>query len=249
MKRWIACMMGTILLFTGCSAAGTEVTSSEEGIPKNEEQEPVSEEVQTEQNGPKLTYIGHAAIQITASDGRVILIDPSVSTYQDYPAEADFILVTHGHEDHKPYYKIKLKEGGVKITHNEALVNGEYQRWEYDGIVIEAVPAGGNEGHPLGYGVGYLVTVDGICLYHAGDTSDVEELHALADKEIDYAFYPIDGQFNMDAVEATDLANTIGATHNIPMHMNNAPGEDKSVNFTPEGRLVLQEEETIPLIK
>jgi len=246
MKKRIALMTGVLLLlFTGCSST----TNKQETLQGSEVQEQVSEEVSVEEKGPKLTYIGHAAIQLTASDGRTILIDPSVSSYSGYPKEADFVLVTHGHEDHKPYYKVKVKEDGMKITHKEALINGEYQRWESDGIVIEAVPAGGNEFHPIDAGVGYVVTIDGISVYHAGDSSNVEELHVIAEKEIDYAFYPIDGVSNMDAVEASELANIIGATHNIPMHMNNAPGEDKSVNFTPEGRLVLKETETIPLEK
>lgn len=246
MKKIVSLITATMLiLLTGCSNADTQPVISEE-IPL--ESESVSEEVPAEATGPKLTFIGHAAIQLTTSDGRTILIDPSISTYE-YPDAVDFILVTHSHEDHKPYYAIKLKENGTKITYNEALVDGEYKRFEYDGIVIEAVPMGGNDGHPLGYGTGFIVTIDGISIYHAGDSSNVPELQALAEKEIDYALYPIDGQFNMDAVEATELANIIGATHNIPIHMSNAPGEDKSVNFTPEGRLVLQETETITLEK
>lgn len=246
MKKVISLLTATMLiLLTGCSSAETTSVASEE-VPKKSES--VTEEVTTETTGPKLTFIGHAAIQLTASDGRTILIDPSISNYQ-YPDAVDFVLVTHSHEDHKPYYKIKLKEDGTKITYNEALIDGAYQKFEFDGITIEAVPMGGNEGHPLGYGTGFIVTVDGISIYHAGDSSNVPELQALASKEIDYALYPIDGQFNMDAIEATELANIIGATHNIPIHMSNAPGEDKSVNFTPEGRLVLKETETIDLVK
>lgn len=246
MKKVIS-LFTTVLLFTltACNAPSSEQVTSEELPPAIEI---VSEEVSSEATGPSLTFIGHAAIMLTASDGRTILIDPSISTYQ-YPDAVDFILVTHSHEDHKPYYKIKVKEGGHKITYNEALVEGVYQTFEYDGITIEAVPMGGNDGHPLGYGTGFIITVDGIRIYHAGDSSNVPELQALAGKEIDYALYPIDGQFNMDAAEATELANIIGATHNIPIHMSNAPGEDKSVNFTPEGRLVLQETETITLEK
>lgn len=250
LKKMTALMTGALIfLFAGCSSATPENAASEETTQEIEVQEVVSEDVQLEQNGAKLTFIGHAAIKLTASDGRVILIDPNVSSSTEYADPVDFILVTHGHEDHKPYYKVKLKEDGVKITWNEALVDGAYQRWEYDGIVIEAVPAGGNENHPIGSGVGYLVTVDGICVYHAGDSSNVEELHVLADKQIDYALYPIDGKYNMDAVEATELANIIGAKHNIPIHMYNDPGEDKSVNFTPEGRLVIPETESIMLEK
>lgn len=199
--------------------------------------------------GPKLTYIGHASIKLETSDGRIILIDPNKYSPEDYEDEADFVLVTHGHEDHKPCNQVKLKEDGVKITWKEALVDGEYQRFEYDGIVIEAVVAGGNTNHPIGSGVGYLVTFDGICVYHAGDSSNDEALHVIKEHEIDYAMYPIDGIYNMDAVEATELANIIGATNNIPIHMYNNPNEDKSEQFTPEGRLVIAERDSVMLKK
>ncbi len=205
--------------------------------------------VKKQEGGPKLTYIGHASIKLETSDGRIILIDPNKYSPTDYEDEADFVLVTHGHGDHTPCNQVKLKENGVQITWKEALVDGEYQRFEYDGIVIEAVVAGGNTNHPIGSGVGYLVTFDGICVYHAGDSSNDEALHVIKEHEIDYAMYPIDGVYNMDAVEATELANIIGATNNIPIHMNNNPNEDKSEKFNPEGKLVITERDSIMLKK
>ncbi|MBE6765281.1 MAG: MBL fold metallo-hydrolase [Ruminococcaceae bacterium] len=242
-KRIPVMILTSVLLL--CSFAGCYTPESETPAVSGTS----GEETEVKKEGTVLTFIDHASIKIQAKDGRIILIDPNAYSSTAYDDEADFILVTHGHEDHKPLSDVKLKEDGIQITWNEALVDGEYQRFEYDGIIIEAVVAGGNDAHPIGSGVGYLVTVDGICVYHAGDSSNDEALHVLKDYDIDYAFYPIDGQFNMDAVEATELANIIGATHNIPFHMLNKVGQDKSENFTPEGRLVLKEGESIVLEK
>ena len=193
-----------------------------------------------------LTYIGHASVKIVAKDGSVLYIDPNYYN-GDYSDRADVILVTHQHEDHKPCAKVKLNEGGKKINNFDILVDGEYKTYEIGPFTIEAVPAGGNPNHDVKYCVGYLVSVDGFTIYHAGDTSKIEQMNALASRQIDYAMYPIDGIFNMDAVEATEVADIVGAKYNIPIHEFDTNGSKKSDNFTPQGRLVLEYGQTIVL--
>lgn len=193
-----------------------------------------------------LTYIGHASVKIVAKDGSVLYIDPNY--YKgDYSDLADAIIITHRHEDHLPYFKVKLKEGGKQIDNRDALVDGEYKTFEFGPFTVEAVAAGGNPNHDVKYCVGYLVSVDGFTIYHAGDTSKIEQMNALKDRSIDYAMYPIDGIFNMDAVEATEVANLVGAKFNIPIHENDTNGSKKSDKFTPQGRLVLDYGQTIVL--
>lgn len=195
---------------------------------------------------PTLTYIGHASVKIVAKDGSVLYIDPNY--YKgDYSDEADYILVTHGHDDHKPYYKLKLKPNGKQITNANALHNGVYKTYDFGSFKVEAVAAGGNPNHDVRFCVGYIVTVDGISVYHAGDTSKIEQMKALKERNIDYALYPIDGIYNMDAVEATEVASLVGAKHNIPIHEFDQGGSKKSDKFTPKGRLVLEYGETISL--
>lgn len=193
-----------------------------------------------------LTYIGHASVKLVAKDGSVLYIDPNY--YKgDYSAPADAIIITHRHEDHLPWTTVKLKETGKQIDNFDALVKGEYKTFEFGPFTVEAVAAGGNTGHDVKYCVGYLVSFDGFTIYHAGDTSKIEQMNALADRKIDYAMYPIDGIFNMDAVEATEVANLVGAKFNIPIHELDTSGSKKSDNFTPQGRLVLEYGQTIVL--
>lgn len=195
----------------------------------------------------KMTLIGHASVKFVAKDGTVLYIDPAYDKY-DYSDPADYILVTHGHEDHKPSRKLKLKEGGKKIDNFTALVKGEYKTFDLGPFHVEAVPAGGNDGHDVRYCVGYLVTIDGVTVYHAGDTSMIEQMKNLQSRHIDYAMYPIDGIFNMDAVEATEVANLVGAKKNIPIHKYNIEGQPKKEDkFTPEGRYLLEYGQTITL--
>lgn len=65
-------------------------------------------------------------------------------------------------------------------------------------------------------------------------------MNILKTRKIDYAMYPIDERFNMDAVEATEVADLVGAKVNIPIHDNNGPDEHKEGNFLPKGRLILE---------
>lgn len=65
----------------------------------------------------------------------------------------------------------------------------------------------------------------------------------LSGTGIDYALYPIDGQYNMDASEAVKCADTVGAVHSIPIHWFSA---DPSA-FVCDGALQMAYGETIDL--
>lgn len=215
--------------------------------------ETMTSEIQTEElettseSEPKttLTFIGHASVKLKSKDGTVIYIDPKYYA-GDYDDKADYILVTHGHDDHQPNNKVRLKDDGMLITYKDVIHDdGTYEYYDFGNIQIQPVAAGGNANHDIKYCVGYLVTIDGVTVYHAGDTSMIEQMKELTDKNIDYAMYPIDGIYNMDAKEASEVANLVAAKHNIPIHENNGENENKAENFNPEGRLVLEYGETI----
>lgn len=200
-----------------------------------------SEDIQT------LTYMGHASVKIKSKSGQVIYIDPYYNK-GDYSEGADYILVTHEHDDHNKVDKCTKNENCTIIRSRDALKNEVYQNYDYGDIKIEAVPAGGNDKHSVKICVGYIITVDGIKIYHAGDTSKLDTMAELKDKEIDYALFPIDGEYNMDAKEATEVANIVGAKNNIPIHENDMGDTKKSDNFTPEGKLVLEYGESIKYV-
>lgn len=198
-------------------------------------------------NKPTLTYIGHATIKIKSADGHVLYIDPSYRE-GDYSDVADVLLVTHGHDDHMPSPDVKVRDGGTIITWAEAHPDeNTYETFEVAGFIVEAVPAS-NSNHDIRYCVGYIVTVDGIKIYHAGDTSMLSSMAELKAREIDYALYPIDGQYNMGAVEASEAAKLVGARHNIPIHEFDQEGKPKkSEKFLPEGRMLIGYGETIEM--
>lgn len=224
--------------------AVTETTNNSEAIAS--ESDTSKEEVKVEHIAGQttLTYIGHAAVKIVSADGKVIYIDPA-QRGGDYTDEADILLITHGHDDHKPQEDVKVKSDGTTITWKEAHPDESYATFDIGDIHIEAVPAA-NSNHKLEECVGYIITVDGVKIYHAGDTSTLDTMGELTSYEIDYAMYPIDGTYNMGPTEATEVANLIAAKNNIPIHeYDNVMGKKKSDKFLPEGRLVLEYGETI----
>ncbi|MCL2214004.1 MAG: MBL fold metallo-hydrolase [Treponema sp.] len=166
-------------------------------------------------NKTTLLYQGHASCRLTAKDGTVIYIDPYAGEGYDLPA--DIILVTHQHGDHNQVEKITQKNGCTVITNKEALKGGKHNTFNVKGIKIESVEASNKNHNPLEC-VGFIITIDGISLYHAGDTSKTVQMSSFAARNLDYALLPCDGIYNMNTETAAECAAIIGAKRTIPMH-------------------------------
>jgi L-ascorbate metabolism protein UlaG (beta-lactamase superfamily) len=99
---------------------------------------------------------------------------------------------------------------------------------------IEAVPAynvnkfraPGVVFHPkeMGY-VGYVIEIDKIRIYHAGDTDFIPEMNNLG--RIDIAMLPIGGTYTMNVEEAVEAVRTIKPKYTIPMHYGSIVGSEK----------------------
>ena len=184
----------------------------------------------------KIHFIGHASLMIE-NNGKVYHIDPwsKMGDYSKLP-KADVILITHEHFDHYDKALIKqLLKDDTKIISTSTVANDYGKRGNrailangenttVDGVKIEAVPAyniqhlrdGKNPFHPKGIGNGYILTIDGLRIYVAGDTENVPELKEL--KNIDIAFLPLNLPYTMDKEMFEDLANTIKAKYLYPYH-------------------------------
>lgn len=195
----------------------------------------------------KLLYQGHGSFRITANNQMVIYIDPFAGEGYDLPA--DLVLVTHEHTDHNKVNLIKPKKSCVTLRAKTMLINGSYKKMNVGNIQIEAVPAY-NKNHNRNKCVGYVIQVDGIKIYAAGDTSKTEYMKTHLSKEsLDYVLLPIDGIYNMDVKEAQSCAEIIGAKHAIPIHMK--PGKlfdrQKAEQFVPLNRMIVTPGEEIEL--
>jgi L-ascorbate metabolism protein UlaG (beta-lactamase superfamily) len=78
--------------------------------------------------------------------------------------------------------------------------------------------------HPKGFGVGYVLGIDGKSIYHAGDTDFIPEMKEL--KGVDVAILPTGDTYTMNNQEAADAAITINPKIAIPMHRWNTDPEE-----------------------
>ena len=184
-----------------------------------------------------IKWLAHASFQIRTDD-QVIYIDPSEKNTglkgKGLP-QADLILVTHGHYDHcDPGLLKKLRKFGSAILAPPSCkkdIKGVV--WEMSpgefmdisgGIKVRAVDAynvkrfrsPGKPFHPKGEGVGYIITLEGKRIYHAGDTDLIPQMEVLGD--IDVALLPSGDTYTMDAKEAAEAAVLIDPKVVIPMH-------------------------------
>jgi len=173
------------------------------------------------------TWFGHDAFRIATPKG-LIYIDPFQLSPGHRPA--DLILLTHEHYDHfSPDDFTPLTTASTTIigaasisppstTATFIAVRPGDQK-TIQGITIKAVPAYniGKKFHPQGEPrVGFVITVDGIRIYHAGDTDFIPEMKQL--REIDVALVPVSGTYVMTADEAAEAVNTFKPKLAIPMH-------------------------------
>ena len=186
-----------------------------------------------------ITTIKHASLRIQY-DGLEIQVDPVAkyapeTDYTKFP-KADVVLVTHEHFDHFDRDAIvALKKDSTQVIANPAvhrmlgsgtaLTNGE-SRVLAKGIKLDAVPAynttpGHTQFHPKGRDNGYVLTIDGLRIYIAGDTEDIPEMSAL--KDIDVAFLPCNQPYTMTPEQVAKAARTIKPKVLFPYHYSSTP--------------------------
>lgn len=183
-----------------------------------------------------LTWLGHASFR-WARGGLVVYFDPW--KVEGEPHDADLVLVGHPHFDHfepadvakvaKPEAVIvtvadcaeRLRAAGITA---EVQVVKPGDRVEVKGAAIEAVPAYNAQKsfHLKESGwIGFIVELDGMRLYHAGDTDFIPEMTGF---KADVALLPVSGTYVMTAEEAAQAAQAIGPKVAVPMHYGSVVG-------------------------
>jgi L-ascorbate metabolism protein UlaG (beta-lactamase superfamily) len=192
-----------------------------------------------------IEWIGHASFKIKTHDGLVIYIDPYADG--DYSEPADLVLITHGHGDHNQRNLLTLKDNtvfvvGPSAAQGDDTVLNAGDSLDIAGIRIWAVQAY-NSNHPKGTGVGFVIDINGVRLYHSGDTGKIDEMAGLADMHIKYAFVCIDGVYNMGPADAMEAAEIFHPEKVIPMHLGFSPAQiQNNLNaFNPPNKLIMEE--------
>lgn len=214
-----------------------EEEQEEEKMPEDEPgKEEEAPEVKAEDMLDRITVNTQSSIRIEGP--KTIYVDPYKRA--EAPHDADIVLITHAHYDHfdEPSLRNVVNDdtlivcpdsmkGSVEVLGlGKDLLTMGTGSWEEAGdVTIEAVPAYNlnKNFHPKSNGwLGYIITMDGIRYYAAGDTDALPE---LGDVECDIAFVPIGGTYTMTAKEAADLVNSIAPEIAIPIHYGTIVGK------------------------
>ncbi len=150
--------------------------------------------------------------------------------------KADIVLVTHEHYDHFSPSDI----AAVRDQHTQlvtvadcaqkldfrAQVVGPGDEVKMGDAVVRAVRAYniGKPYHPKSKNwVGFVVTVGGLSLYHAGDTDHIPEMRAV---QADIGLLPVGGTYTMDAEEAAAATKDMKLRVAVPMHWGRIVGSE-----------------------
>lgn len=188
----------------------------------------------------KIKWLGHAGFLIENS--KIIYIDP-YKISEGLP-KADLILITHSHYDHCSVSDLNkiVKEGTrivytpdsqSKIARFEVPIRMEIieegHELEFGNVKISAVPAYNLDKsfHPKDHGlVGYVIKMNDVIIYHAGDTDLIPEMQKLTgfNSKNFVALLPVSGRYTMTAEEAFEAAKVIKPSVVIPMHWGSIVG-------------------------
>ena len=191
----------------------------------------------------ELKWLGHSCFEIDCT--KRILIDPFLdgnpaATVRASEVEPDIIVVTHGHSDHlgdtvaialrtgckvvcihelSQYLKSRgietigmniggtVKVGAISFSMTDALHSSSIDEsgWSFDG----------------GRAAGIVISIDGISIYHAGDTGLFRDMELISELySPDVAIVPIGGRYTMDPKGAAIAVGMLQPKLAIPMHYN-----------------------------
>jgi L-ascorbate metabolism protein UlaG (beta-lactamase superfamily) len=194
----------------------------------------------------KLTYYGHSCFLIE-TQGKKLLFDPFISanplanTIDIMAIEADYILITHGHQDHVLDVEAIAKNTGAVLVSNFEIINWfnekglighslnhggkrifDFGTVKYVSAIHSSVLSDGTYGGNPG---GFVIWNNDDCFYVSGDTAltyDMKLIPALC-PPLKVAVLPIGDNFTMGKEEALMASDFIECQTIVGCHYNTFP--------------------------
>lgn len=188
-----------------------------------------------------ITYYGHSCFGVEVN-GKHLLFDPFISPNElakninVNSVKADYILISHGHEDH-----IADAVAIAKRTNAKVICNWEIYVWLnkqgvenihpmniggkikldfgnvkcVNAVHSSSLPDGSNGGNPMGF----VIESNEGNFYYAGDTALTYDMKLIGDyRKINFAFLPIGDNFTMGVDNAIIACDFIHCKDIIGMH-------------------------------
>lgn len=218
----------------------------------------------------KYTYYGQSCFSLETSSAK-LLFDPFISGnplakhIKVEEIAADYILVSHGHGDHvadlvdiakrtnakvicMPEIAGWLQKQGVTNIHDMNI-----GKFKFDFGTVRMVSATHSSSLPDGsYGgnpAGFVLDVDGMQIYFAGDTGLTLDMKLLAELyQLEYAILPIGGNYTMDPDDAVIAAEYVNCDKVIGVHYDSFPVISIDKNFAVESFKRAQKTLLLPAI-
>lgn len=209
-------------------------------------------------------WLGHSAFKFVSPKGNIIYVDPFLKNNPSTPDElkevekADFILLTHGHEDHVGDTLEIAKKTGCKVvgiveliglltdkglSEEQAVAFNKGGTVRFDDFSVTMVSANHSssfDGKYAGDPAGLVLSFeDDLCIYHMGDTNIFTDLTLYGELyEPHVVLAPIGDHFTMGPQEAAYAVEMVNPNLAVPIHYGTWPPIDSDPN---EFKEVLQE--------
>jgi L-ascorbate metabolism protein UlaG (beta-lactamase superfamily) len=212
----------------------------------------------------KATFLGHATVYLETGD-TTILVDPFLTGNPKAAAKAEdispqYIVITHGHDDHTADAVPIAKRTGATIITTFELANwlaragvktsgqnhGGWCKYPFGAVkfttAIHSSSTMGDDGRPvyLGEPAGAIIQVKDKVVFHAGDTALFSDMKLIGeDVSIDLAFLPIGEHYVMGPKDAAKAVEFLRPRVVVPIHYGTFPqlfGDPKEFARLAEGK-------------
>ncbi|HCT55428.1 MAG TPA: metal-dependent hydrolase [Balneola sp.] len=201
-------------------------------------------------------WLGHSAFKFISQNGSIVYVDPFLKDNPSTPdehkevTEADYILLTHGHEDHVGDTLEIAEKTGCKVVGIVELIGllkkkglnedqavefnkgGTVSFEDFSVTMVSANHSSSYGGEYAGDPAGLILSFeDDLCIYHMGDTNIFSDLVLYGELyEPHIVLAPIGDHYTMGPQEAAYAVEMVNPNIAVPIHYGTWPPIDSDPN-------------------